>query len=370
MALPPPLSAFYPYPQGTGGNLPLIYYVSPVLLILAGIVVVRSIRRTRDVVFGASFYLVTMMLVLQLLPVGSAIIADRYTYLPYIGLFFLIGQGYYRVAHGDGQGFRRMKPVVTMVLIGYCAWLIVLTRNRCEVWKDNLTLWTDVLRNYPMVPVAYNNRALTYKSAGSFELALADYNKALEIKPDDTEAFSNRGNIYLTTGRYDLALADLNRALAVKPDLPVTLNSRGAVYFNQGRYDEALADFNRALELKPDYVEAYLNRGNALSVKKDFASAIRDYDAYLRFEQQNPNAFYWRGLAEANTGKTEEALRDFDASLALNPRFAAGYYQRSRAYYARREFEKAVGDAVMAKSLGYQVDDGYLRDLRSGQVHQ
>ena len=370
LVLPPPLSAFYPYPLRAGGQLPLIYYASPVVLLLGGAIVWKSIRHTRDVAFGVLFYLATLVLVLQLLPVGSAIIADRYTYLPYIGIFFLIGQGYYAVARGQAERFRRLKPVLMMLLLGYAGWLFFLTRERCEVWKDNLTLWTDVLKNYPMVPVAYNNRALTYKSAGSFDLAMADYNKALEIKPDDTEAFSNRGNIYLMTGRYDLALADLNKALAVKRDLPVTLNSRGAVYFNLAKYDEALADFNRAIELQPDYPEAYLNRGNALSVKKEYASAIRDYDEYLRFETRQPNPYYWRGLARANTGDAEGALSDFDACLALNPKFPAAYYERSRAYRSRGDYQSALRDAATAGSLGFKVDEAYLAELKAGHAQK
>ncbi len=368
--LPLPLSAFYPYPPTGLTALPLIFYVAPVLVTLAALAVWRSARVTKDVLFGTLFFAVTVALVLQLLPVGSAIIADRYAYLPSIGIFFLIGQAYSYVGRDLSGRSRQMKGLFTLFLGGFGLWLGYLTWTRCEVWKDNVTLWTDVISKYPMVPVAYNNRALTYKGEGNYELAMADYNRALQVKPTDTEALSNRGNIYFATGRYDLALADMNKALEIDPGLPVTLNARGAVYFNQARYDAALADMDKAIGLKPDFPEAYMNRGNVYSVKKEFASAIRDYDRCLGFDPNQSNVLYWRGLAKSNTGDIGGALNDYDASLALNPRFSAAYYGRSRALFSQHDFRHALEDALRAKSLGFSVEDSYLAELRSAHPAQ
>jgi tetratricopeptide (TPR) repeat protein len=118
-------------------------------------------------------------------------------------------------------------------------------------------------------PEAYKNSGLAYANQGQYELAIADFNRALELNPRDAEAFNNRGGVYANQGQWDLAFADFNRALELNPSYAEALNNRGGVYANQGRYDLAFADFNRALELNPSYGMAYNNRGWAMLMLGD-----------------------------------------------------------------------------------------------------
>src|SRR5262249_36404256 len=136
------------------------------------------------------FFFLTVVLVLQLLPVGRAIIADRYTYLPYVGVGLAIGSTW--KLHHRSSGAVRFASLVILVAFG--AALGWGTYRRCAMWRDNVSLWTDVLRQYPDVSTAHNNLALTYREEGRIDLAMAHLTRALAINPRDEEALCNRGN--------------------------------------------------------------------------------------------------------------------------------------------------------------------------------
>ena len=291
--VPVGLSALYPYPPGSLGTLPPAYYVAPVVVAILAALCWRARRRAPLVTLGGAFFLLTVVLVLQLLPVGRAIIADRYTYVPYIGLGLALGASFPLLA---GRSPAR-KALVVALFVAFGSMLFAVTRARCLVWRDNTTLWTDVIRKDPSVGVAYNNLALTYKARGDYGVAMAYLDRALAVDSRDPEAWSNRGNILFLTGKNDSAMVALNRALATNPNSPVALNSRGAVHFNRGEFEAAREDFDRSIALRPDYPEARLNRANTLSVLHRWPEALADYDAYLRYDSTHQHAIEWRKIA-------------------------------------------------------------------------
>jgi tetratricopeptide (TPR) repeat protein len=325
--VPVRLAALYPYPSGDPRGLPFVYYAAPVAVLLLAWASYRFRRRAPLPVFGAAFFLLTVVLVLQLLPVGRAIIADRYTYVPYIGVGLALGNLFLLLA-GKSSG-RRIATAAVFLAFGTV--LLVSSRARCAVWKDNTTLWDDEIRKYPNVGVAYNNLALVYKQRGDYELAMANLQRALEIDPHDADALSNRGNILFLTGRNESALITLERAVAANPKSSIALNSRGAAHFNRREFEDARADFDRALAVRPDYPEARLNRANVLSVLGRFREAVPDYDAYLRYDPRNARAYYWRGLARRQSGARDAAIEDFGRAMQLDPGMNEASLARTRA---------------------------------------
>jgi protein O-mannosyl-transferase len=361
LVIPYKLSCFYPYPFKTNNLLPFYFYICPLIAGLVFLAVYRTLRYTRVAAFGFLFFLVTIVLVLQLLAVGSTIMSDRYSYVPYIGIFFIIGSAYDYIARHR----RQFRTVIAGLLVAWSLMLIVVARKQCMVWRNSLSLWNNVIEKYPMVPVAHNNKALVYKNEGKYDLALQGYNKALEVDPTYQGSYENRGNIYFLTGRYEEAIVDFNKALSLKENSEVAFNSRGAVYFNQGKYDLALADFNRAIESKPDYPEAYRNRGNVYSVLGQFDKAAEDYTTYLKFDQRLEMVWFWRGIAYINLRKYREAVDDITRAIGMKPQVADFYVKRSQAYMGLGDFGNALADAENAKLLGGSVDEAYLNDLRS-----
>lgn len=115
----------------------------------------------------------------------------------------------------------------------------------------------------------YYNRGCVYSDQGKFDLAIADYTKAIELKTDLEEAYNNRGNAYAAQGKFDLAIADFNTAIELKPDNAVAYNNRGEAYREQDNFEQAIADYNKAIKFNPHYAPAYHNLGLLLTRHRD-----------------------------------------------------------------------------------------------------
>lgn len=175
--LPIGLSCMYPHPLKIGGVLPPIFLASPLILLALAALVVRSACRTRDVVFGSAFFFITAAPALRLFPPGLIIVADRYTYVPAIGLSFIAAQA---VLWLSGREWRH---AVAVAVAAMAASLSFLSRERCKVWRDSVTLWEDAVAKYrdSYIPVAYFNRGIVNFDIGRHEGAYADLGNALGL---------------------------------------------------------------------------------------------------------------------------------------------------------------------------------------------
>ena len=172
------LSAYYPYPIKSTESVPAHYYLYPALFIVMMIALFYSLRSTKKFFFGVGFFAITIFLVLQLLPVGGAIMADRYSYIPSIGIFYLAGEGFNLLLN------KKLRVPAFALLAIITVLFSVRTYTRSTIWKDDLTLWNDVISQDQTVPIAYNNRGLIYLNQGKNDTALRDFNKAIDLKPD------------------------------------------------------------------------------------------------------------------------------------------------------------------------------------------
>ena len=304
------LSAYYPYPLKTGNAIPIIYY--GYIIILAALVAgsIYSLRFTKKIVFGLGFFAVTVFLVLQLLPIGDAIMADRYSYIPTIGLCYLAG---------EGMGYawtKSYKWIAVVILSVFVVFFSITTYKRSQVWKDDWTLWDDAIQKYQTIPLAYYNRGLAYMNAGQLDLALNDYNKAIELKPKYTEAYVNRGNILRDNGRQDEALNDYNKAIEINPIFSIAYFNRGILFMNQNRVNEALSDYNKTIEIRPTYYKAYSNRGVLFVNEKRYEEAIRDYSSAIDLQPDYSIAYYNRAMAKYYAGKKEEGCLDMQKAAS------------------------------------------------------
>ena len=328
---PAGLSAFYPYPLKTAG-VPLLYALAPLGVLVLGAAIAWIARKARAALFGALFFLVNVVLVLQLFPVGSAVIADRYTYLSFVGVGLILASAYRLLARALAERLPSAKAALTAVLVAASGLAFFATRARSEIWRNNVTLWTDVLSHYPTLPLGYTKRARTYMLEGDNERALRDVEKAIALDPNDARALTMRGTIRFIQGDNAGALSDLTKSVSLQSDDPVAWNSLGAVHLTVGDRETAQADFTRAIERNPGYAEAYLNRALARGAASP-VNAIEDFDAAIRFQPGNAKAYLWRSGARMQLGDRAGALQD----------------------------------ARQAQALGYPVDHAYLEMLqRSG----
>lgn len=360
LLLPTDLSAFYPYFVRPGESLPLGYWLYPLLAIAGVLFVVWIARRRRWIAFGAAFFFVNLILVLQLLPVGAAIMADRYSYLSSIGLLLILA-----VLHGAWSA--RARNAVPTIALGVIAVLFAaITYARCQVWHDSGTLWSDVIAKHPEAPVAWNNRGIYRKDNGDFAGAMEDYSRALELDPGYALAYTNRAVARQRLGDFHGALEDLDRSISLDPGDSGAFVNRGVVQIRLGQTDRAIADFTRAIELDPSNAAAYGNRGTLRSNLGEYQAALADLDRSLALNPMQPDALVARALARSGAGDPESALADLDTALRLRPQHAAAYFFRGSIQIQQNRPQLACGDFSAALRLGYQPAQEQLR-IHCGQ---
>ncbi|MBN3034982.1 MAG: tetratricopeptide repeat protein [Bacteroidales bacterium] len=232
LIVPVNLSAIYAYPAKEGAWLPFEYYIAPMILIVLAVVLWKSGRYRRELMFGTGFFLITLSVVLPVVWSRMFMMADRYTYIPYTGIFFLAGLWFDRLISGRELRHIRIRPVLLLLFAGYLVFLGATTVLRIRVWQDAETLTTDVI---------HKNRSDVDVSIGYFF----------------------RGNIRDRNGDFQGSYSDFNRAIALNPGYTMAYNNRGIIRGIMKDYEGALEDFSKAIELEPGYADAWYNRGNA-----------------------------------------------------------------------------------------------------------
>jgi len=398
--LPLQLSTMYPYPDRNEGMLPLLFYISFVVVLILVFLIYLSRKKNRDFIFGSLFFLFTIALVLQILPVGGAMLSERYTYVPYIGLFFIAGKSFCYIADNKLKFNIQLKPLLIGVFMLFSALFCYLTFERIKVWKSGEILFTDVINKYPNLAFAYNNRGyLYYTYQKDYEKALADYNKSLSIDPTFHRAYSNRGVLYYNTNRVELALADFTNAikydktntdawigransystlkkfdlsipdyttyLALNPDDEKAYLWRGTAELNLKKLDEALNDFNKAISMDPADDECYYWRGLLYNQKNDFQSAINDLSKSISMKPDKAELYSWRGLVYYNLRSYNNAIDDLSKAVIMNPQDAAAFVNRSHVYFDMKRYREAWADINAAGKLGFPLDKNYFLELQS-----
>ncbi len=273
--LPIRLSCYYPYPEKTGNQLPPIFFLSFVIIVILIIAVLFSRKRTRIITFGALFFLITILPYLQLIRAGQ-LIADRYTYIPVIGLFFMLAYGLRWLYLKDSRYRGMIRCAITVLVIAVVGTLSLLTVQRCRVWHDSITLWTDVLKKYPNVLKAYTQRGVAYYERGELDKALMDHTQSIIINPKFLGGYNNRGIVYNRMGKYDKALMDFTKALMLDTTCVQVYNNRGVTYIRAGEYDKAINDFTRALSIDAKYPKAYFFRAVAHFMREEYDKSWED----------------------------------------------------------------------------------------------
>jgi tetratricopeptide (TPR) repeat protein len=257
------LSAFYPYPKSPDGGVPVVAFGAVALVSILTVLAIWSARRSRVLGFGAWFYVATLALVLQVLPVGAAVAADRYTYVPAMGLSVLGAVGLSRLGGEPTPALRRRRAVRAAVF-GVAAVLGAATWLRCGVWTNELVFWNDVLEKAPDVAIARLNRGVALADRGDVAGAEADFGRGIDLDPKSAELRWARANLRAERGYLENALVDYDEAVRLGPLVAKYRFNQGLALGDAGRWDEALAALGAAIRLDPRFADAYLNRGLAL----------------------------------------------------------------------------------------------------------
>jgi tetratricopeptide (TPR) repeat protein len=322
--IPFPLSPLYPYPA----RLDWTFYVGTIasLSFLGFLFVKRKNPKYHVLIFGVLFFTVNVMFMLQILGAGQGFLADRFTYIPYIGLF--VALSYYvrqwLSKHNEtGLAFYGFITILGFIYSG-------LSYNQIKIWEDGKTLWTHVLNHYPNAVTGYKNRAQWMRDEEkNYEQALKDYSQAIRFNPEDGTAYNGRGKLYFDQGKNDLAMKDFNRALELDNSKPEIYVNRGVAHAANGNLTQALQDINNGLSLDDSFMNGYLNRSLVYFKIGQFEKAIKDYDTYLKYDPGNADIWYEKGLALRSMQRDKDALECFNRAISLQEK-AIYFLERSK----------------------------------------
>jgi tetratricopeptide (TPR) repeat protein len=278
------------------------------------IAVIYYIRKLPFLFVGWFWYLGTLVPVIGLVQVGKQAMADRYTYLPSIGIAMILAWLIPFLFQRTGLRKKLLFSTATAVL----CMLVFLTWMQCGYWKDSVTLFHHTLRVTKDNYLAHNNFGVALSTQGITKEAIYHYNKAILIKPDYAEAYYNRGIDYNSLGHYQRAIEDYSKAIRMKPNFAATYYNRGIAYAYLGANQMAIEDYDKSINIKPDYAEAYNNRGNVY----------------------------------AKLGQYERATEDYNKAIQINPKYALAYSNYGAVYFLQGNNDLGCRYAQKACTLG------------------
>ncbi len=373
MFAPINLSAIHFYPDKAGGSLPIEFYLAPLAILLLIWMIYKAKTFRRELLFGALFFIVTISIVLQLVPIGRAIVSERYTYIPYLGLFFIVGQFYNYTLNGKFSFSSKIKSYTTYVMIAYVVLFSLISWNRVALWENGVKLFSDAIEKYPDKYYGYWSRGNSYKNEGDFKAAMADYSQVIKLKPDFYEAYTNRGYIKYLLQNYDEAIADYEKAIEVYPENAEAYNNLGLVYSKMKSYYKAIEKYDKAIELDSSYAVVFYNRGLAKHNLSDFKEAIKDYDLSLNVKSDQHSVLLSKGLAHFAMDELEDAENAYSLAIEVKPDFAEAYNYRGVTRARLQNFQDAVNDFSMAISIKADYSEAYfnrgLAQLKTGNAN-
>lgn len=310
------LSAFYPYPELNEGYFdPFIYLTF--LLIGFIIYLIYRYRNHQRIRLGSLFFLLTLAPTLHFIPVGNQLTADRYLYLPMLGLLLLLSKWIPQLS----LGWKRISFILLVASLGIGSYL------RVGVWQNDQKIWEDVLAQYPRVAQAHNNLGSYLLLKDQPKEAFAHFDKAIEFKPNYADAYNNRGNLLAQAGKSKAAMNDFNKAIALRP-----------------------------------HADAFYNRANELSKLGQLRLAIEDYTESIKIKA-GPDAYTNRAFAYLKLKQLENCRRDLQQALKIDRGYHPAYFLLAMEARQRNDFDATCQNLRLAAKYGNQKAKNALAEL-------
>jgi len=309
---PSDLSVLYPHP---GTSLPMWQAAAAGFVVLGLSVLTVALRERRYVAVGWFWYVGTLVPVIGLVQVGIQARADRYTYMPLIGLFIMIAWGIPDLVKtwAHAQTFLAILATTILAALTACTW------TQLSYWTDSISLFTHALKVTTGNYTAHHDLANALADRGSSEEAILHYTEALRIKPDYADAYDNWGTVLVGQGKFAEAVDRFRMALKLKPDFAEAHSNLGLAFHRQGQLQEAIAQYREAVRLNPQYAQAHNNLAAALAETGHPDEAIAHYTEAVHLRPEYFNARNNLGSLLAQLGRLDEAAAQFREALRLKP---------------------------------------------------
>jgi Tfp pilus assembly protein PilF len=351
--------------------LQIEHWASAAMAVIIFVSAMAVWRKHSFITFGLLFFPVHIFLFLPFVAAGHNFLNDRFTYIAYIGLFFVIAMGL--------QQLSKKAPLYRLPAAGLAVVMLVvlsvLTVKYIPVWKNSGTLWTYVIEKYPhKIPVAYVNRGNYLYINNQSDKALDDFATAIELNPEYSLAYQNRAFIYIERNDTEKALHDYNRYIELLPPYDTSGNvsnplvsdargNRGVIYSKMGQYEKALVDFDLAIKLNPQNLNNYLNRAFAYMQLREYDKSIRDFNTCHQSDPDDPEIINNRGVCFFRSGDFKSALDDFNKAILINGSNPSYYRNRAYTYHKLGQIAEARKDLLTADKMGAVIDPAFRKLL-------
>ena len=303
MLWPANLAVLYPYAAPSG----LAVVVAVLLLVLISFTVWLARNRSRCWLAGWLWFLGTLVPVIGLVQVGAAPMADRYTYLPSIGIFSAVAFGLFELSWG-----KKLFPVILFLPLIAC---VVVTERQLGYWRNSVTLFQHVVQVTSNNESAYIDLGEALYQNGRNADALAAYREALRLNPANYHVHFAAGDVLASMDKPAEALTEYNQCLSLAPDMPAVHTAAGRALEAQGNLTNALAEFTKAEELATNYAEPYLECAKIYFMQGLDSHALEELHGAVRAQ---PDDFHTLAtVARYLVANTNDAARDAQGALLL-----------------------------------------------------
>jgi tetratricopeptide (TPR) repeat protein len=341
---PQDMAVFYPFPS----QIPIWHVVGATFLIIviSTFVIVKA-RRVPYFFVSWLWYATTILPVIGIIQIGDFAMADRYHYLPSIGIAIGLAWGIPSLINENIRG-----KILFPIGMAFFIVLSVLSWKQCGHWKNSITLFSHALQVTKDNYLAHSNLGLFLCTEGKINEALDHYNKAIRIKKDNAIIYTNRGVVFTKTGKYYEAINDFNEAIRLKPDYADAYSGRGNVYVKLDQHQIAIEDYNKAIVLNHNDIKAYNNRGVAYYILGQYQQAVEDYNEAIRQKPDYAYAYYNRGNAYYKLGQYQRVVENYSETIRLKPSYVRAYNNRGNVYFLQDEDRLGCRDAQKTCELG------------------
>jgi len=313
---PARLGVFYPHRES---SLPTAQVVAiGTVLVLVTAAALRAARRAPYLVVGWLWYLGTLLPVIGIVQVGTQAMADRYTYVPAIGLFIAVAWGVAALA-ARRPAPRGLAMAAAVLLVALAARTVVQLR----AWRDSASLFAATIAAVPDSWVAHYNLGNAWMAAGRTAEAEAEFSETVRLRPRFARGHNNLGDALDALGRHERAIAAYQEAIRVNPEMAEAYNNLGTSLAALGRLQEAEVRLREALKRQPEFVEAWLNLGIVLRRQGRLAESREALSRAVLLRPDFDRARFQRAITAAQAGDRETARRDLDVLSGRDPELSA-----------------------------------------------
>jgi protein O-mannosyl-transferase len=329
---PSDLAVLYPFPL----SLPLWQVIGSLLLLsLVTVVTLKLSRRHPFLAMGWFWFLITLVPVIGLVQVGSQAMADRYAYLPAIGLFIMVAWGVPILAKDFKYRTAMLSLLAGAVIVASAA----VTWQQLGYWRDNISLYRHALAVTSGSYLVHSNLGVALDEKGDLDSAISEYREAIRISPEKFDAHGNLGLALIGKGDLDGAVRECQAALRLSPANSNSHYNLGVALAQKGDLDAAIGEYLEAIRISPAIPKMHSSLGLALVKKGELEGAIAEFQKVLQIRPGDGNAHYNLAVTLANKGDLDAAIEEFQNVIRINPADT----------YALNNLERALAQKKMGR---------------------